>query len=93
MATVETTTKTITCDVCNATIDPKDQRLLNDDLELAIGYFIDQVNTINVRPMKLRIPYGKCRDVPDLCRNCTAKFLKKALDRVTRRIESTVKAE
>ena len=92
MATIETRTKITTCDVCKATIDPEDQRLLKEDLNIPIGYFMDQVTTLEVRLMELKIPYGKCTDFPDLCRNCTAKFLKRALDRVKCRIKNPVKA-
>ena len=40
MATIETKTKITTCDICGATIDPEDKRLLQNDLEVPIGYFI-----------------------------------------------------
>lgn len=93
MATIETKTKITTCDICNATIEPEDLKQLKRDLVIPIGYFMDQVNTIEVRLMELNIPYGKCTDFPDLCRNCTAKFLEKALERVKSRIKSPVKAE
>lgn len=93
MATIETKTKITTCDICNATIEPEDQKLLQDDLEVPIGYFMDQVNTVRVKVTGLNIPYGKCTDNPDLCRNCTAKYLERALERVKRRIKSPVKAE
>ena len=93
MATEQTTIKTITCDICGATIEPEDRRRLQNDLEVPIGYFMDQVNTICIEPTGLRIPYGKCTDNPDVCRNCAAKFLEKALDRVNRRIKSPVKAD
>ena len=93
MATIETKTKITTCDMCNATIDPEDQSLLKSDLEVPIGFFMDQVNTIEVRLMELKIPYAKCTDFPDLCRNCTAKVLERALERVKCRIKSPVKAE
>lgn len=92
MATIETKTKITTCDICNATIEPEDQRLLKQDLVVPIGYFMDQVDTIEVRLMELNIPYGKCTDFPDLCRNCTAKYLERALERVKRRIKSPVEA-
>lgn len=92
MATIETKTKITTCDICNATIEPEDQKLLQDDLDITIGYFMDQVNTIRVKLTGLHIPYGKCTDNPDVCRNCTAKFLEKALERVKRRIKSPVEA-
>ena len=93
MATIETKTKITTCDACNATIEPEDLKQLKDDLNIPIGYFMDQVNTIRVKLTDLNIPYGKCTDFPDLCRNCTAKFLEKALDRVKFRIHSPVKAD
>ncbi len=93
MATEQTTIKTIKCDICGATIDPEDQRLLQNDLEVPIGYFMDLVNTIQVELTGLRIPYGKCTDNPDVCRNCTAKVLERALDRVKVRIKNPVKAE
>lgn len=93
MATIETKTKITTCDVCGATIEPEDHRHLQDDLNIPIGYFMDLVNTVRVKVTGLNIPYGKCTDNPDVCRNCTAKFLEKALDRVKLRIKSQVKAE
>lgn len=93
MATIETKTKITTCDICNATIEPEDQKLLKDDLVIPIGYFMDQVNTVRVKVTGLNIPYGKCTDNPDVCRNCTAKLLEKALDRVKRRIKNPVEAE
>lgn len=93
MATIETKTKITTCDICGATIEPEDQRLLQNDLEVPIGYFMDLVNTVRVKLTGLNIPYGKCTDKPDVCRNCTAKVLEKALDRVKCRIKSPVKAE
>lgn len=93
MATIETKTKITTCDVCGATIEPEDQRLLKDDLNITIGYFMDLVNTIRVKFTGLNIPYAKSTDNPDVCRNCTAKVLEKALDRVKCRIKSPVKAE
>lgn len=92
MATIETKTKITTCDICNATIEPEDQKLLQDDLNITIGYFMDQVNTIRVKLTGLNIPYGKCTDNPDLCRNCTAKYLEMALERVKRRIKNPVEA-
>ena len=92
MATIETKTKITTCDACGATIEPEDLEQLKRDLNIPIGYFMDQVNTLEVRLMELKIPYGKCTDFPDLCRKCTAKFLQKALDRVTFRIKNQVKA-
>ena len=93
MATIETKIKITTCDICNATIEPEDQKLLKDDLVIPIGYFMDQVNTVRVKVTGLNIPYGKCTDNPDVCRNCTAKLLEKALDRVKRRIKNPVEAE
>jgi len=93
MATIETKTKITTCDACNATIEPEDLKQLKDDLKIPISYFMDQVNTIEVRLMELNIPYGKCTDFPDLCRNCTSKFLQRALERVTARIHNPVKAD
>ena len=92
MATIETKTKITTCDICGATIDPEDKRLLQNDLEVPIGYFMDLVNTVRVKLTGLNIPYCKSTDNPDVCRNCTAKVLEKALDRVKCRIKSPVKA-
>lgn len=93
MATIETKTKITTCDICGATIDPEDYRLLKEDLEVPIGYFMDLVNTVRVKLTGLNIPYCKSTDNPDVCRNCTAKQLEKVLERVNRRIKSPVKAE
>lgn len=93
MATIETKTKITTCDICGATIDPEDYRLLKEDLNVPIGYFMDLVNTVRVKLTGLNIPYCKSTDNPDICRNCTAKQLEKVLERVNRRIKSPVKAE
>lgn len=93
MATIETKTKITTCDICGATIDPEDYRLLKEDLNVPIGYFMDLVNTVRVKLTGLNIPYGKCTDNPDVCRNCTAKYLERALERVKRRIKNPVKAD
>ena len=90
MATIETKTKITTCDICGATIDPEDKRLLQNDLEVPIGYFMDLVNTVRVKLTGLNIPYCKSTDNPDVCRNCTAKQLEKVLERVNRRIKSPV---
>lgn len=79
--------------MCNAAIEPEDQRLLKNDHEVPISYFMDHVSTIEVRLRELKIPYGKCTDFPDLCRDCTAKVLERALERVKCRIKSPVKAE
>jgi len=92
MATIETKTKITTCDICGATIDPEDYRLLKEDLNVPIGYFMDLVNTVRVKLTGLNIPYCKSTDNPDVCRNCTAKQLEKVLERVNRRIKNPVKA-
>ena len=92
MATIETKTKITTCDICGATIDPEDYRLLKEDLNVPIGYFMDLVNTVRVKLTGLNIPYCKSTDNPDVCRNCTAKVLERALDRVKCRIKNPVKA-
>ena len=73
----------IVCDICDKEMSKEEVDELARDMETPYAYFRDQVSHVKIRFTDLCDPYQKSVERPDLCRNCMAKVLAKALYNVT----------
>lgn len=73
----------IVCDLCGKEMTKDEVDELARDMETPYAYFMDQVSNVRIRFTDLCAPYQKTVEHPDLCRNCMAKVLAKALYNVT----------
>lgn len=73
----------IVCDICGKEMTKDGVTELARDMETPYNYFMDQVSHVRIRFTDLCAPYQKTVEHPDLCRNCMAKVLAKALYNVT----------
>jgi hypothetical protein len=73
----------IVCDICDKEMTQDEVAELARDMETPYAYFMDQVSHVRIRFSDLCAPYKKTIEHPDLCRNCIAKVLAKALYNVT----------
>jgi len=83
MSTKEIKIEKIVCDICDKEMTQYEVAELARDLETPYAYFMDQVSHVRIRFSDLCAPYQKAVERPDLCRNCMAKVLAKALYNVT----------
>ena len=83
MSVKEIKIEKIVCDICDKEMTMDEVNELARDLETPYAYFMDQVSHVRVRFTDLCAPYQKTVERPDLCRNCMAKVLAKALYNVT----------
>lgn len=83
MSTKEIKIEKIVCDICGKEMTQTEVAELARDMETPYAYFMDQVSCVRVCFTGLLAPYQKAMERPDLCRNCTAKVLAKALYNVT----------
>ena len=83
MSTKEIKIEKIVCDICDKEMTQDEVAELARDMETPYAYFMDQVSHVRIRFTDLCAPYQKAVEHPDLCRNCMAKVLAKALYNVT----------
>jgi hypothetical protein len=83
MSVKEIKIEKIVCDICGKEMSKDEVAELARDMETPYAYFMDQVSHVRVRFTDLCAPYQKTVEHPDLCRNCMAKVLAKALYNVT----------
>lgn len=83
MSVKEIKIEKIECDICGKEMTKEEVCELARDLETPYHYFLDQVDHVSVQFAHLCAPYNKTVEHPDLCRNCMAKVLAKALYNVT----------
>lgn len=83
MSTKEIKIEKIVCDICGKEMTHDEVVELARDMETPYAYFMDQVSHVRIRFTDLCAPYEKTVERPDLCRNCMAKVLAKALYNVT----------
>lgn len=83
MSVKEIKIEKIVCDICGKEMTNDEAAELVRDLEAPYAYFMDQVSHVSVQFAHLCAPYEKTVEHPDLCRNCMAKVLAKALYNVT----------
>ena len=83
MSTKEIKIEKIVCDICEKEMTMDEVSELARDLETPYAYFMDQVSHVKIKFTDLCAPYQKTVERPDLCRNCMAKVLAKALYIVT----------
>lgn len=83
MSVKEIKIEKIVCDICGKEMTKDEVDELARDMETPYAYFMDQVSHVRIRFTDLCAPYQKSVEHPDLCRNCIAKVLAKALYNVT----------
>ena len=83
MSTKEIKIDKIVCDICDKEMTKDEVAELARDMETPYAYLMDQVSHVRIRFTDLCAPYQKTVERPDLCRNCMAKVLAKALYNVT----------
>lgn len=83
MSTKEIKIEKIVCDICGKEMTQDEVAELARDTETPYHYFLDQVSHVRIQFTNLIAPYQKAVERPDLCRNCMAKVLAKALYNVT----------
>ena len=83
MSTKEIKIEKIVCDICDKEMTQDEVAELARDTETPYAYFMDQVSHVRIRFSDLCAPYEKEVEHPDICRNCMAKVLAKALYQVT----------
>lgn len=83
MSIKEIKIQTTVCDICGKEMTKDEIAELARDLETPYAYLMDQVSHVRIRFSDLCAPYQKTIEHPDLCRNCMAKVLAKALYNVT----------
>lgn len=83
MSVKEIKIEKIECDICGKEMTKDEVAELARDMETPYAYFMDQVSHVRIRFTDLCAPYQKTVEHPDLCRNCMAKVLAKALYNVT----------
>ena len=83
MSVKEIKIEKIVCDICDKEMTMDEVQELARDMEAPYAYFMDQVSHVRIQFTNLIAPYQKTVERPDLCRNCMAKVLAKALYNVT----------
>ena len=83
MSVKEIKIEKIECDICGKEMTKDEIEELARDMETPYAYFMDQVSHVKINFTDLVAPYQKTVERPDLCRNCMAKVLAKALYNVT----------
>ena len=83
MSTKEIKVEKIVCDICDKEMSKEEVDELARDMETTYAYFMDQVSHMRIRFSDLCAPYQNAVEHPDICRNCMAKVLAKALYNVT----------
>lgn len=83
MSVQEIKIEKIVCDICGKEMTKDEVAELARDMESPYAYFMDQVSYVKISFTDLCAPYQKSVEHPDLCRNCMAKVLAKALYNVT----------
>ena len=83
MSVKEIKLEKIVCDICGKEMTMDEIKELARDTETPYHYFMDQVSHVKINFTDLVAPYQKSVERPDLCRNCMAKVLAKALYNVT----------
>ena len=83
MSIKEIKIQTTVCDICGKEMSKDEIDELARDMETPYAYLMDQVSHVRISFTNLCAPYQKTIEHPDLCRNCIAKVLAKALYNVT----------
>ena len=83
MSVKEIKIEKILCDICDKEMAKDEIQELQRDLETPYAYYMDQVSHVKIAFYDLCAPYQKSEHHPDLCRNCMAKVLAKALYNIT----------